>query len=79
MTQAMPRGDHARRDEVLVFAICLRACRAMQRLRQVRRRCHHAGAARTFAIGTEVKASSASACAWDALDRSEAWLFARLG
>ena len=61
MTQAMPLGDHARRDEVLVFEICLRACRAMQRLRQVRRRCHHAGAARTFAIGTEAKASIASA------------------
>jgi len=26
---------------VLVFEICLRACHAMQRLRQVRRRCHH--------------------------------------
>ena len=62
-----------------LFEICLRACRAMQRLRQVRRRCHHAGAARTFAIGTEVKASSASACAWEALDRSKAYMFARLG
>ena len=75
VTPAMPPGDHARRDEVLVFEICLRASRAMQRLRQMRRRCHHllvekpgkargtscAGAARTFAIGTEVNASSASA------------------